>query len=192
MVEGNAMRFFLPLKQEKNLRTICSYYERCVALLSLPKGTPLYWYGTFEEKHMSACLYKKHFGEAFDETDYFIYTLVLWCYFLAIKPNKIELAQGSHWNCHLEENRFYFQFKGHDFYVISDKAASQAVIQEKIAKTQSQIESIERKLKDEDFLEKAPPETIENTEKKLNELRLELEFWAYNLGIQYRSSKKEN
>ena len=53
-------------------------------------------------------------------------------------------------------------------------------IQEKIAKTQSQIDGIERKLKDENFLEKAPPEMIDNAKKKLDELKLELQFWVCN------------
>lgn len=53
-------------------------------------------------------------------------------------------------------------------------------IQEKIAKTQSQIDGIERRLKDENFLEKAPPETIDNAKKKLDELKLELQFWVCN------------
>jgi hypothetical protein len=189
VVKGGAMRFFVPLNQEKNIRVISDYYARCVALLSLPKGTVLYWYGNFEEKHLAACLHKDCSGDVFDENDYFIYTLVLWSFFSGINPNKITLVAGSHWDNYLNENRFYFQFKGHDFYVISDKTASLSVIQEKIAKTQSQIDGIERKLKDGNFLEKAPPETIENTKKKLDELKLELQFWVYNTGLQ---SKKDD
>jgi hypothetical protein len=184
VVKGGAMNFFIPLNQEKNIRVISDYYARCVALLSLPKGTALYWYGNFEEKHLAACLHKDCSNDVFDENDYFIYTLVLWSFFSGINPNKIILVAGSHWDNYLNENRFYFQFKGHDFYVISDKTASLSIIQEKIAKTQSQIDGIERKLKDENFLEKAPPETIDNTKKKLDELKLELQFWVYNTGLQ--------
>jgi len=188
VVKGGAMSFFIPLNQEKNIRVISDYYARCVALLSLPKGTVLYWYGNFEEKHLAACLHKDCSGDVFDENDYFIYTLVLWSFFSGINPNKITLVAGSHWDNYLNENRFYFQFKGHDFYVLSDKTASLSVIQEKIAKTQSQIDGIERKLKDENFLEKAPPETIDNTKKKLDELKLELQFWTYNIKMQNKKN----
>jgi hypothetical protein len=176
------------MNTEEDIRSICDLYMRCFTLLSLKKGTPLYWYGKFDKKHLLACQDHNHIND-FDANDCFIYTLVLWSFCSAIKPKGIELIDGNHWDHCLKENRFYFQFKGHDFYVISDKIASQDVTQEKIAKTQSQIEGIERKLKDEDFLGKAPPDTIENTEKKLDELRLELQFWTYNTGLQ---SKKDD
>ena len=176
---------FFNFKVFETIETFDLLQKKVMSLFKLPKNIPLYWLGVWEPKHM--CVLDGIFP--LNETDAFKYWLFAWCY--SDFPNKFKFKMD--WdvsfptsNKLLNKNCFFFKVLDELFYVELPESCviDDVFLAEKRLKAQNQFDAIQNSLKTIDDKEKK-----EQLEKKLEDLKLELEIWYLNVDFK---NKRDN
>ena len=167
------------------IETFDRLQEKVMTLFKLPKNTLLYWLGVWELKHMVVLdgIYP------LSGTDAFKCWLFAWCY--ADFPNKFKFKMD--WDvgdptCDrlLKKNCFFFKVLDELFYVELPESCviDDAFLEDRRLRAQNQFDAIQNSLKTIDDKEKK-----EQLEKKLEDLKVELEIWDLNLDLK---KKRDN
>lgn len=179
---------FNPTAMFGPIETFDRLQEKVMTLFKLPKNIPLYWLGVWELKH--ACSLNGIFPiVGISETDAFKCSLFAWCF--TDFPNKFKFKLD--WDvgfptCDrlLKKNCFFFKALDELFYVELPESCviDDAFLADRRLRVQNQFDAIQNSLKTIDDKEKK-----EQLEKKLEDLKVELEIWDLNVDLK---KKREN